>query len=82
MIRRPATAENRAAWLNSSGRATLKPMATTSLDTAEAVLRCRKISRSSTRPTSGASTKAETTSAAHLGQPHSVWALKYMAAEM
>ena len=82
VIWRPATAVNRAARLNSSGRATLKPMAITSLDTAEAVRRCRKMSRSSTRPTSGASTNTDTTRAAHLGQPHRVWALKYIAAEM
>ena len=82
VICRPATALNRAAQLKISGRATLRPMVTTSFDTAEAVRRWRKMARSSTRPTSGASTNTDTSRAAHLGQPHTLWALKYMAAEM
>ena len=56
-------------------------MATTSLATADAVRRWRKISRSSTSPSAGASTNTDRTRAGTIGQPHSSRAWKYMAAD-
>ena len=63
------------------GIATVRPMATTSLATAELVRRWRKIRRSSTSPRRGARMKTESTSAGMISQPHSTRAWKYMAAE-
>ena len=67
---------------NRAGRATLSPMVTTSFATALAVRRLRKIKRSSSSPTAGASTNTERISAGTIGQPHPSVALKYMAADM
>jgi hypothetical protein len=78
---RPATAENPVTSSNRLGRATVKPMATTSLATAEELPRCRKISRSSTSPIAGARMKTDRTSAGMTGHPQSVRAWKYMAAD-
>jgi hypothetical protein len=63
------------------GIATVRPMATTSLATAELVRRWRKTKRSSTSPSRGATMNTETTSAGMISQPHSTRAWKYMAAE-
>ena len=57
-------------------------MAITSFETADAVRRLRKISRSSVRPISGASTKTERMSAGTMPHSQSCRALKNMAAEM
>ncbi len=57
-------------------------MATTSLATAELVRRWRKMSRSSTSPMAGATTRTARTKAGTMLQPHSFRAWKYRAAEM
>ena len=65
-----------------AGSATLRPMATTSFDTALAVRRLRKMNRSSTSPMAGATRNTDSTRAGRIGQFHSLTAWKYMAAEM
>jgi hypothetical protein len=64
-----------------AGMATVRPMVTTSLASAELVRRWRKITRSSSRPSAGARMKTDTTSAGTRPQPHTVRAWKYMAAD-
>ena len=64
------------------GEREVSPRATTSLATDEAVRRWLKIKRSSSRPTSGASTKTDRTNAGRMSQPHVSRAWKNMAAEM
>ena len=61
--------------------ATARPMVTTSLAIAEAVRRWRKISRSRSSPSSGASTTTDTRTAGTSGHSHSTLALKNIAAE-
>ena len=78
---RPATASKSAMMSNSSGMATVRPRATTSLATAEAVRRWLKISRSSNSPSAGASTNTERMRAGTMPQPHSSRALKNIAAD-
>ena len=78
----PATAVKLNTRSNNAGMATVRPMDTTNLATAEAVRRWRKISRSRINPTNGARTNTARTSAGSVGQSQSVRALKYRAAEM
>ena len=78
---RPATATKSAMMLNSSGMATVSPSATTSFDTADAVRRWLKITRSRNSPSAGASTNTERMRAGTMLHPHSSRALKNMAAD-
>ena len=77
----PATPEKPVSVSKRLGSATDNPIATTSFETAEAVLRCRKISRSMRKPIRGASTNTARISAGTVDHPHSTRAWKYIAAE-
>src|SRR5918995_7123550 len=77
----PATGWKSASSSNRLGRATERPMVTTSFATAEAVRRWRKMRRSSTRPMNGANTNTDKIRAGTVPQPHSSRAWKYMAAD-
>jgi hypothetical protein len=68
----PATALNPVSRSNSAGSATARPIVTTSLATADAVRRCRKISHSRTRPSRGARITTDTSSAGTIPHPRSV----------
>ena len=78
---RPATAENPVTNSNRLGRATVNPIATTSLATADELLKYRNINRSRTSPMSGARMNTARISAGTTCHPHSVRAWKYMAAD-
>ena len=78
---RPATGSNPTITSNRAGRATDRPMATTSFATDDPVRRWLKISRSSTSPMAGARTNTDRTRAGRIAQPHSSWAWKYIAAD-
>ena len=58
------------------GSTIVSPMHTTSVATAGAVRRCRKIAHSSTKPRAGASTRTESTKAGSIPQPQASTALK------
>ena len=78
----PATAWKLVTSSNRFGRATVRPMVTTSFATAGAVRRWRKMSRSSSSPMSGATTNTDRTRAGTVAHPHSSRAWKNSAAEM